>query len=115
MQCIHDNKGQHSQTYQIEDPIHALPQRQQSRDRLTQPAEPPHHDHEKRDGNSQQQQQSSASHSGPPAALIGVFKLRKCLQRILRGAGQDHLLVPHLQRAVGHDDIFSANPQEAAD
>ena len=35
MQRIHDNKGQHSQTYQIEDAIHALPQRQQSRDRLT--------------------------------------------------------------------------------
>src|ERR1019366_6526120 len=44
-----------------------------------------------------------------------VLEVRKGLQRIFGGAGEHHLLVPHLERAERHDDVFRAHAQEAAD
>jgi hypothetical protein len=40
---------------------------------------------------------------------IGVLEFGKRLQGILRGTGEYHLLVAHLEGSVGHNDVFSAH------
>jgi hypothetical protein len=40
---------------------------------------------------------------------IGVLEFGKRLQGILGSAGKYHLLVAHLERSVGHYDVFSAH------